>query len=218
MPPTTTLVENQLLQWNGGNPDPPGQLFESNANTAITDAGQLTLAGALLSTINAGVAPTGVTALEYGNGILHQTHLTIALTNCFTSVDNNSLASGVLIYTFPAGNILVLGAMADVAITMAEDEDATPDVGIGTVMGSGVVAVLGGTPEFEDILAGSAAGDCNGTYKDYSIGLAAPKGIPATAAHTAHFNIAAAWSDEPGLDLTGDLAGTVSLIWAFLGT
>lgn len=102
---------------------------------------------------NYGTAATGVTATEYGNGIYHQTTLTM---DSYTeAVAAAALAVGQAVYTFPTGGIIIHGGTLDMTIAGASSV-ATPDIGIGTVIGTGAVAVLGGTATFEDIMDGAA--------------------------------------------------------------
>jgi len=217
------LVANELIVLGGAATQPPGQLFKSLSTATLSDAGAMVLsstltATSLICTANVGTVGSGVTAIEYGDGVNHTTHLTIAKVNAFTVADNAALADGHLIYTFPAGNILVCSALFDLAITAAEDTTATPDVGLGTVIGSGAVATLDGTGTFEDIITGQTFGDAAGTYKEAAAGptAGAPFGILSAAAHTIHVNMADTWADTAGTDLTADLAGTVVLNWKFL--
>jgi hypothetical protein len=103
----------------------------------------------------------------------------------------------------------------DVAITQTEDNITadTPDIGIGTVIGSGVVNVLGGTATFENILTGQTAADCDGTATVKTVDTSLV--IESSAAHTVHLNVADGWAadgDEGAL-----LKGTVTINWQWLG-
>jgi hypothetical protein len=169
---------------------------------------------------NVGTAGSGVTAEEYGNAYQHSTVLTIAKTDAFTVADDAALADGHLIYTFPAGEIVVWGAsFIDCGITLAEDTDATPDVGLGTLEGSDSQATLSADDAAcENILTGQTwSASCDGTVQSKTAMLAAPLVIADADDHTVFFNIAATWSDTAGTDLTGDLAGTVVLLWDYIG-
>lgn len=194
----------------------------------LTVTGTSTLTGAQTSTAtpvttaNVGTANTGVTAVEYGDGVDHTTVLTVSVTDAVDIADNAALADGYLLYTFPAGLIVVEQAYMTMALSVASTEAQadTPDVGLGTVIASGAVATLDGTGTFEDLLTGQTAADSNGTA---TVALANPTAgvpflIPAASAHTVHFNIADTWADDTGGDLTGDIAGTVVLKWKFLPT
>ncbi len=168
-----------------------------------------------ISTTNVGTANTGVTAVEYGDAYKHTTILTISQVNAVTVDDNAAISDGYLLYTFPAGEIVIDSAYMSMAVTLAEDTTATPEVGLGTLIGSGANATLGAVGAgAENVLGPATADDCAGTAE---VLTAAPGLVIATAAaHILHFNIAATWADTAGTDLTGDIAGTVVLNWSFL--
>src|SRR6185436_18475627 len=89
--------------------------------TGATDTGgtyaSATFTNATLSnTATVGtVGAATVTAVETGSGAYHQTVLT--LTNLAMSLNQTHVGGGSLIYTFPKGNISVIGARASVAET-----------------------------------------------------------------------------------------------------
>jgi hypothetical protein len=160
---------------------------------------------------NVGAAEALVTAAEYGNGRSHITKLT------FTSLAIGSgatadLGFGAKLYTFPAGALLVKGAYMSVALAGAGsgcDAD-TPDGGLGTVVASGVVKVLGGTGTFEDILTGQTFNDVNGTAEVKTVSAALVR--EAADAHTVFLNLADDWAGACAVTATG----TVVLEWVLL--
>lgn len=169
------------------------------------------------STANIGTPGTGVTAVEYGDGIDHTTVLTIA-TVLPAIAGGASLGVGDLLYTFPAGAIAVNVSKMSMAITQTTGHinANTPAVGLGTVIASGVVSVLSGTATFQNIIVGTAAANCTGTA---TVAAAIPTAnvpliILSAAAHTVFFNAAAAWaaSGDPAAILTG----TITIQWTFL--
>ena len=166
---------------------------------------------------NVGAANTGSTAVEYGDGHTHQTVLTVATTLPAIAGGAN-LAVGKLLYTFPAGAIIVESAYMSLSITQTQGNinADTPDGGLGTVIGSGVVATLDGTGTFEDIITGQTFNDCTGTaeVKTAIPTAAVPLVIEAGAAHTVHFNVADGWAASG--DAAAVLAGTVVLNWRFM--
>jgi len=173
-----------------------------------------------LTPTNTGTANTGVTATEEGDDYTHRTTLVVSQTDALTTADNAAICDGYLLYTFPAGVIVVDNAYMTMAVTSASSEQQSdaPDVGLGTVIGSGAVATLDGTATFEDILTGQTATDSNGTAT-VAVGRTTVAGglpVAAGAAHTVHFNVADTWADDTGADLTMDIAGTVVLTWRFL--
>ena len=171
----------------------------------VTDSGGLLPAGA-----NTGTAGTGVTAAHYGDGINITAVLTI--TNAAMTVGNSAnLATGALIYTLPAGACLITGAYMSVGISGVSTTTDTPDVGLGTVIGTGAVTTLDGTATFENILTGQTAGDTNGTATVKGAGptAGAPLEIATAAAHTVHFNAADGWGANA--DASALVNGTVVL-------
>lgn len=181
------------------------------------------LPGSLLSSdkpLNGGTANTGVTPIEQGNGYSQTTILTVSQVNALTLADNASIADGYLLYTFPAGTVVIDYAYMTMAVQAAGAQliNDTPDVGLGTVIGTGAVATLDGTAEFEDIITGQTATDADGTatVKTALPTAAVPFVIESGDAHTLHFNVADAWADDTGGDLTADIAGTVVIVWRFL--
>ena len=161
--------------------------------------------------LNPGTAATGVVAVETGWQNNHVTTLTLSSLG-LTIGDNGSLADGVLIYTFPAGVIIVDAAYMSVAITLTTGTPTSdaPDVGLGTVIGTGEVVNLSTPSTFEDILTGRAAADVNGTATVATVQTT--KVIAVGDAHVVHFNIADAWADVTNSAATA--SGTVVLKWA----
>ncbi len=121
------------------------------------------------------------------------------------------LAVGALIYTFPAGEVAVRASGMSVAIQQVDGNITadTPDVGLGTVIGSGAVAVLGGTATFENILTGQTATDCDGTATVANV--ATDLSIATAGAHTVYLNIADGWAASGDANATA--SGTVIIHW-----
>jgi hypothetical protein len=167
---------------------------------------------------NIGTPNTGVTAEEYGDGRNHITVLTVSQVDALTTADNGAICDGYLLYTFPAGVVVVHHTYMSMGITATvEQQGDTPDVGIGTVIGTGNVATLDGTPGFEDLLTGQTA-LADGTAEVKTLGPTAgiPHVMEAADAHLVHYNAADTWADDTSGDLTADIAGTVTLVWSFL--
>jgi len=170
-----------------------------------------------ITTTNVGTVATGAAVTEYGNGIFHKTSLAIVST-LPAIAGGAGLGVGKLIYTFPAGVILIFGAYMTMALTAADgniDAD-TPEVGIGTVIASGSVAVLSGTTTFEDIITGQVATNCLGTASVIATGptAAAPLQITAAGAHTVFFNVADTWAASG--ETACPISGTIILLWDFI--
>lgn len=188
-------------------------------DSAVTASSTITSAK-LISASNNGTANTGVTAVEYGDGYNHTSVLTISKTDALTFADNANLGDGYLLYTLPAGAVVVDYCYMSVAITSAANEQKTdtPDVGLGTVEASGAIATLDGTATFENLITGQTTTNCNGTaVVKTTLPTAGTPFIVATGdAHTIYFNVADGWADIAGADLTADISGTVVIVWKFL--
>jgi hypothetical protein len=188
--------------------------------TQVTEAGQKvlgdqTVSGATVTEKNLGAAATGMTVVENGDGSHHTTTITLAgVLPAITGGVNQAV--GTLLYTFPAGDIVVNHAKLNVSITQSEGNinNDTPDVGLGTVIGTGAVAVLSTT--LEDIIVGQTATDSNGTatVKTAIPTAAVPFVIESGDAHTLHFNAAFGWAASG--DLAATITGTVVIEWDFV--
>lgn len=180
-----------------------------------TVGGAKTFSSQIVTSANVGTVETGTTAVEYGDGRNHITVLTVSTTLPAIAGGAN-LGVGKLLYTLPAGACIIRGAKMSMAITQTQGNITadTPDGGLGSVIASGAVALLDGTPTFEDILTGQAFNDCNGTAEVKTV-AGQPMVMETGAAHTVHFNVADGWA--AGGDAAAILAGTVILEWTFLG-
>ncbi len=157
---------------------------------------------------------------EYGDGLSHVTVLTAtALAMGDTVTSAASKAVGDLIYTFPAGHILVEAVFVDIIVNPAgaENDAVVADVGVGTTIGVGAVDVLSGTAGFEDFMTGQAvtvdSSNVLTTVKESTGG--GPMYISDTDDRTLHINAAAAWQNAASATI--DYTGTVVLIWKYLG-
>lgn len=196
------------------------QMLETHSAGSVNKARLAELLGEIadLNPQPLGTEATGTDVAEYGSAGQRSTVITLDTTLPAIAGGAN-LAVGKLIYTFPAGPIIINSASMSVAITQTEDNITadTPDVGIGTVIGSGAVAVLGGTATFENIITGQTAADCDGTptVKTSIPTAGAPLVIEAAGAHTVYLNVADGWAASG--DAAALLTGVVTLNWSFLG-
>jgi hypothetical protein len=154
-----------------------------------------------------GTAVTGVTAYEYGDSRTRKVKLTFTDLAIGSSGGAADLAFGKLIYTLSAGTWVVNSAKIAVGLTGsgASCDADTPDGGLGSVVGSGVVAVLGGTGTFEDFLTGQTFNDATGTVETKTVSQAGI--VELAGVHTVYFNLADGWA--AACDFTG--TGTVLL-------
>lgn len=149
--------------------------------------------------------PSYVEAVEEGAG--GQRRVTLTVDTTLPAIAGGAdLAVGKLLYTLPAGALVVKSAHMNLAITQTEDNITadTPDGGLGTTIASGVVAVLGGTAAFENILTGQTFNDCDGTAEVKTVADQVLV-IEAAGDHTVYFNVADGWaaSGDAGALLTG---------------
>jgi hypothetical protein len=165
-------------------------------------------------TSNVGAVGSGVTAVENGDGYSHVTVLTVA--SVLPAITGGAdQAVGALVYTFPAGSIIVKACYMSMGITQSEAHinADTPDVGLGTVIGSGAVAVLDTPTTFENLLTGQTAADCTGTSAVKTVADQIFV-IEAADAHTVHFNAAFGWAASG--DAAAAITGTIVLEWQFM--
>ena len=181
---------------------------------AVDVTGALSVAS-ITTDANIGEAGSGVTAVEYGDGRIHQTVLTVS-SNLGSIAGGAALGLGHLVYTLPAGAIVVESAY----MSMALDEDDghitndTPDIGIGTTVASGENATLQAVgAAAENILTGQTANDCNGTAEVKTVADQVLV-IEAGGDHTVYFNVADTWAASGENDCA--IAGTIVLNWRFM--
>lgn len=128
----------------------------------ITVTGNVT-APAYLTGSNVGTVttPATTTVEEHGDGVKHVTRLTMTDFAVGVSANGVALASGAKFYTFPAGTIVVedISLVGSLTGAMTTKTD-TPEIGIGSVIGSGAVATLSTT--MEDYVDGGVAGHISG--------------------------------------------------------
>ena len=168
---------------------------------------------ALFYSANQGTAGTNCTVNEHWTSpFTCTTKITLTAVDVPDIAGGADLGVGMLIYTFPAGEACVRGSGMSVAIQQVDGNITadTPDVGLGTVIASGAVAVLSGTATFENILTGQTATDCDGTaiIANVETDLA----IATAGAHTVYLNVADGWAASG--DANARVSGTVIIHWS----
>lgn len=160
-------------------------------------------------------APGGSYAQVTEYGDKHNRVTVIDFQTTFPAIAGGAnLAVGKLLYTLPAGACVIEASRLNVAIAGAAAIQAdTPDIGLGTTIASGVVAVLGGTAAFENILTGQTMTDCDETVTDAAVGTQLV--IASGGDHTVYLNVADGWA--AGGDAAADVYGRVILHWRYLG-
>lgn len=160
---------------------------------------------------------TGLSVEEYGNEVVHKTVLTLDEMAVGSPAGAANLGFGKLLYTLPAGACIVNSSKFDVSLQGGGTVDSdTPDVGLGTVIASGAVAVLSGTATFENIMTGQTFNDCNGTAEvKTALATSSPFAlvIETADAHTIYLNAADGWAGADSVTATG----TITIYWTFIG-
>jgi len=134
--------------------------------------------------------------------------------------DAAALGIGAKFFDFPAGNIWFQDASINGTFGTAVLYTNVLDAGIGSVIASGVVSVLGGTATFEDFIGSlTTAALPTATVAGVS-GLAAADGISnrliaSASAHTVHLNAAGTWTDIAAAGAV-TFTGTIVLRWKLL--
>lgn len=139
-----------------------------------------------------------------------------------SAVDNAAKAGGAELFTFPVGYVTILNARIEGTLsTSVSDLTSTAgEIGLGTVVGSGAAAVLGGTSTFENILEGArpalsnmTAGNdlavkAGGTIRTASIGSFA-------AAASCFLNLASTWGNvASAADVVIKKGAVIDLTWS----
>jgi len=127
------------------------------------------------------VAVATVVAKEYGVGFMHKTILTLSsVVVPIVSVTTGLGIGGVKLYDFPVGRIKIIGAEANLALSVASGKqadftDATPQgsLGLGSVIITNPAAFS--TDATDDDIAAGVAYDM-ASYADSSVLLAANSG------------------------------------------
>ena len=152
-----------------------------------------------------GTAGTSISAVEMGEGNRRRTVLLVtAPISIVTNPDTAALGSGALIYTFPAGQIIVERVYGDMGLEIDDAANIadTPEVGLGTLIATGAIATLGaGDAAMEDIWGPHVVAGCDvgADATDAGQFVTVPNLIIAGAsAHLVHFNCADTWGNGAG--------------------
>ncbi len=162
------------------------------------------------------ILPAGVTAVHYGDGKKFTSVLTLTNVN-LGSTTNASKGIGAIVMTLPAGSQIIKSSKIDIGLVGAAAIQAdTPKIGLGSVIASGVVAVLSGTATFMDILTQQTASNTNGTH---TVKTAKCTSSPfefiteSGGSKVVNLNAACAWA---GISATVLASGTVVVEWSIL--
>lgn len=168
------------------------------------------------TSINVGTVATatGLSVVEEGDAVNHKTVLTLADFPVGSALAAADLAVGALLYTLPAGAQIVEATYMNVALTgTATIVGDTPDVGVGSTVGTGAIALL--TTTMIDHLDGQTSGAISGANYVTALKTAtagALTGIAlnvAASAKTLYLNCADGWAGAGDVTATG----TIHIIW-----
>ncbi len=165
-------------------------------------------------TASVGTAGANVTVKEYliaggdgTTGAMYMTNLFItAGTSVVTTPDTAALAQGQLIYTFPAGQIIIKRIYGDVGLDIDDAANVadTPEIGLGTAVATGANATLGDAAsgiEAENLWGPNVVAGCD-TDADASdagqVLVTADFFMIGSADHTVFFNVADTWGNGDG--------------------
>lgn len=199
----------------------PGTDLTDNHNKVFmdqmdNDATELTAATADVTAVSVGAAGTNVTAVEYG-GKHHITVLTLTDVVLGAPTAGGNSAHGSVIYTLPAGVNLQSHTYFSIGLTIGTVTTDQPDVGVGSVIGAGAIALLNGGTMEDYVTAITWNTALDGTAR-VQAPVAATAGLYTGIANNAaadvkeiHLNAADGWD----AGVTGNLtaSGTVVIVW-----
>ena len=194
---------------------------EKTSGTGIT-LGDIAYSDDIRLATSVGTSGTGVTAVHQGSGRNIITVLTLSGQTLDPPTAAAAEAHGHLLYTFPTGAHFHEVTYMSIALQGGGVVNTdTPNIGIGSVVASGAVSVLGGTATFEDYITGQTASDCNGTVTGtVTVAMTAATagygtGISlnvAASTKTVCLNYADTWAGADTLTATG----TVTIKWTIM--
>lgn len=156
------------------------------------------------------------TAVEYGDGTIHQTVLTLTLTgaNDLDLADGDH-GIGVKIYDFPEGRILILGAVADIAMATT-GVGAHPNDQYSVALGSVTAADDNDLTATEADIIAKITADGETTAAAHGQLAASAQFDGTSSALDLFFNVACANANNTGAQ-TYAATGTVTITWVNLG-
>lgn len=151
-----------------------------------------------------------------GASLVHMRLEVTAPFTLFEGADNANKAGGTKLLDFPAGIIVPLGTSYDLTLsnTLALGETTAGEIGLGTTVATGAVAVLSGNAAFENFATGLTLGDItagNTLIVAGSVPGSAPIGGPASELGL-FLNLATAFSDEASAHSVRVVEGTID-VW-----
>lgn len=172
--------------------------------------------GAVSSTL-----PSGLTMTQSDQGLgggLSLVHLKLTVTEAFTlftGADNAAKGGGTKIYDFPPGRIIPIAAQTNLVLSnsLGAGEQTAGELGLGSVVASGAVAILSGNALFENIMTAGTLGNLGAglTIPAAFVGAAREPIGDETTPVDLYLNAATTFSDEAAAhDMVVD-SGTIEL-------
>lgn len=173
--------------------------------------------GAITKSTPATASSGTLTVKEWGGDGRRFTEVTVSALPLVTPAGAAALAGGHLLTTLPAGNILVKSCIMNLNLLEASgsvNAAKTPDLGIGTTIGSGANATLNlvDSGNAENIMTGQTASRLDATTRTIN-SVDTILAIPTANAHTIYLNTSATWAGAGGAVIAD---GKVVIEWAFL--
>jgi len=198
----------------------PIALDATTISTTLGVTGVSTLAGIITTNGNGAIVADKATAVENLNET-HKTTLTFTLTgdNDLDLADGDH-GTGIQVYDFPAGHILILGATIDASVTTSANYDTSPNdvfvVSCGTEVGADDNALTGTEV---DIIPSTELDTVGATALtlDWHAALAASAQFDGTGtAKDLYVNVACTAASATGAN-TYAITGTLTVTWINLG-
>lgn len=221
-----TLVENGhdvsgTTAHRPTNADIGQRFFDTTLGVSLVYNGSAWVTPSGAATGNGAAAGAGVVATERGDGIIHQTLLT--LTAQPVTMADATQGGGVKIYDFPEGRISILGATGSLAMTTTSalastlNASKTCQWGVGTTTQANTTLA---TTE-QDLIPNTAwtsGATINVANTATNGALAASAQFDGTGtAKDAYLNLAVAGATDIDGDATVTVTGTVLITWINLG-
>lgn len=169
---------------------------------------------------NGAVNGSTVTAVERGNGMLHQTVLTLTATPL--TLRDTEQGLGVKIYDFPAGGITILGATGTIAGTTTSTLASTLNASVTYNWGVGTTTQASATlATTEQDIIPTTNGTASATINVAGAAALAARTADAvnfngtSTAIDAFFNVAVASATDIDGDATTTWTGTINITWIF---
>jgi len=185
----------------------------------------MTIAALPVTTVGVGAVVSGkATAVEYGDGVLHQTVLTLTLTgaNDLDLAGDADNSKGVKVYDFPVGRIHVLGATINASVTVNNAFNASDNdifyMAVGSVDGTQAANADLTSTEADLIPKTTLDTESNATLTlDWHAALAAAAQFDGTTTALDVFVNAAVANASTTKAVTVAVTGTLTITWINLG-